>query len=73
MITEEQRDRLLDLCQTSKDVSLDYDKVSEINDEIQSLPKYLREEYRFPNVWELSDNIDEKLADISKYINEELI
>ena len=69
-ITEEQRDRLLDLCETSKSVSRDYDKVNEIDEEMQSLPDYIREQYGKVNLREMNDNVQEKLTDINNYLTE---
>jgi len=72
-IREDQRDQLLDLCETSKSVSRDYDKVNEIDESMQSLPDYLKEQYGTVNMREMNDNVQEKLNYINEYINTELI
>ena len=69
-ITEEQRDRLLDLCKTSKSVSSDYDKATEIVNDIDLLPEYIREQFSYKNSNDFWDNLDEKLMDINNYLNE---
>ncbi len=71
-ITEEQRDRLLDLCQTSKSVSEDYNKISEIQNDILSLPQYLQVNISLPCTVEMEENIEKKLNDINNYLTKEL-
>ena len=69
-ITQEERDELLDLCEISKSVDSDYDKVIEIEEAMQSLPSYIKNDIELPNLNHMRDNTTEKLNDIDNYIEE---
>lgn len=72
-VSEEQRDRLLELSQLSKDVSEDYDKVAEIKEAIEWLPSYLREDFQTSDSYKMWENIEEKLWMLAEYIDQEFL
>ena len=73
MINEEQRDELLSLCEKSKQCSQHYDRVAEINNDIEALPEYLRKWFTYTPIAEIGDNLDDSLFDISAFIVNELL
>jgi hypothetical protein len=68
LITEEERDELLHLCETSQSVSQTYDKIAEINTAIQELPVRIRDDIDFLDEDTESANVEEKLQDIYNFI-----
>lgn len=69
-IDSDQRDELLDLCNTSKEVDEHYDKASEAIDLVNQLPTYLSSEFDFPTLDKLWENSEEKLWFIDQFIRE---